>query len=100
MTRITQSTIVPGTARYQGLLELDMDVNAERFVVFDRRSFMPLYSGIRPPSGIAKVLMPQELTTAGYCLVGIVDDGGQYNAKFLDGVQLQLVNALTVDMSQ
>lgn len=92
--------IVTKVSRSTALLELDMDPAAERYIIIDRRSLLPLYSGVRPPLGIAKVLLPQELATAPYCLVGIVDDNGVYNAKFVDGVQLQLVDALTVDMSQ
>lgn len=92
--------IVSRVARSQALLELDMDPAAERFLVIDRRSLVPIHSGIRPQSGITKVLLPQELATAPYCLVGIIDNNGAYNAKFKDGVQLQLVDALTVNMSQ
>lgn len=92
--------LVSKMSRHQALLELDMDPAAERFTIIDRRSLLPLFSGVRPTTGIAKVLLPLELATANHCLVGIIDDNGVYNAKFVDGVQLQLVDALTVDMSQ
>ena len=99
MTKLL-SDIVIHTSRNGALLDLDMDTNAERFTVINRRSLIPIYSGIRPPSSRAKVLLPIEYATAGYCIVGIIDDSGVYNCKFVDGVQLQLVDATTVNMSQ
>lgn len=82
------------------LLALTMDANAERFILIDRRSFAVLHTGIRPPSKVAKVLMPQELATGHYCIVGIADDDGVYDCKFTDGLMLELVDANTVNMSQ
>ncbi|MFV0597986.1 hypothetical protein ACSMFS_02650 [Shewanella xiamenensis] len=86
--------------RSLALLALTMDANAERFLLIDRRSFTVLHAGIRPPSKVAKVLMPQELATGHYCIVGIADDDGVYDCKFTDGLMLELVDANTVNMSQ
>ncbi|MFB2734194.1 hypothetical protein [Shewanella mangrovisoli] len=85
---------------YASLLSLTMDSNAERFILIDRRNLMVLYAGLKPPSKVAKVLLPQELATGHYCIVGIADDDGVYDCKFTDGLMLELVDANTVNMSQ
>lgn len=87
-------------SRVLALFEIDMDTEAERFILIDRRSLSVLHAGIKPPTNIAKVLMPQEFATGNYSIAGIVDDNGVYDCKFMDGVMLQLVDANTVDMSQ
>ncbi|WP_412486380.1 hypothetical protein [Shewanella chilikensis] len=86
--------------RALSLMHLNVDPNAERFVIFDRRNFELIYAGRCPPSGVIKILQPIDYSTGPYFLVGIVDDDGVYNCKFTDGVQAQVVNANTVDMSQ
>jgi hypothetical protein len=69
------------------LLEMDIDENAERYLVLDRRSLIPIYAGIRSVNGTTKIVLEQVFATAQHCLVGILDDDVQYNAKFIDGVQ-------------
>lgn len=98
---VLSDIVVKSTAiRSLALLTLTMDANAERFILIDRRTLTVLYAGIRPPSKVAKVLLPQELATGHYCLVGIVDDNGVYDCKFTDGLMLELVDANIVNMSQ
>lgn len=99
--KVLTDIVVKSTAiRSLALLELTMDANAERFILIDRRTLTVLHSGIRPPSKVAKVLLPQEFATAHYCIVGIADDNGVYDCKFTDGLMLELVDANTINMSQ
>lgn len=102
MSNIVLSDIViKSTAiRSLALLTVDIDTNAERCVLIDRRTFTVLYAGIRPPSNVIKLLQPLEFAIGNYCIVGIVDDNGVYDCKFADGLKLELVDANTVDMSQ
>lgn len=102
MTNIVLSDIViKSTAiRSLALISLDMDINAERFILIDRRTLTVVYAGIRPPSNVTKVLLPQVFAIGNYCIAGIVDDNGVYDCKFVDGVMAELVDANTVDMSQ
>lgn len=97
---IRRRAIVVQGDRSTGLLEINMDEAAERFVVIDRRNMQIIHAGVRPQSGIAKILMAINYATANHCLVGIVDDDQVFNAKFLDGVKLQIVDQNTVNMSQ
>lgn len=99
--KVLTDIVVKSTAiRSLALFELDMDADAERFILIDRRSFLNVYAGIRPISNILKVLLPQDFAMGHHLIVGIVDDHGVYDCKFMDGVMLQLVDANTVDMSQ
>ncbi|MDO8254799.1 hypothetical protein [Shewanella algae] len=101
MTNRVLSIIRQQSAQRQtALMQLKMDVNAEVFTIIDRRNMLPFYSGLRPPGGIAKVMMPQEYATAAYCIVGIIDNDQQFNCKFKDGAIAELVDANVVDMSQ
>lgn len=81
-----------------GLLELDIDPLAERFSVIDRNTFACLKFGLRPPSGIVKVLLPVNYATSSDLMVCILDDDRTYNAKVADGVKLQLVDMTTVTL--
>jgi hypothetical protein len=91
---------VENKPRFNSLLEVDIDPKAERFLVLDRRDFSQIYFGIRPTRGVVKILLPVSLSTGNFLLVGIIDDTSEFNAKFLDSVKLELVNATTVNMNQ
>jgi hypothetical protein len=86
--------------RSVALMQLNIDANAEVFTIIDRRNMLPIYSGLRPQGGTAKVMLPQEYATAAYCIVGIIDNDQQFNCKFIDGIIAELVDANVVDMSQ
>ncbi|MCL1088077.1 hypothetical protein L2744_00320 [Shewanella profunda] len=83
-----------------GLIAVDMDSAAERLVISDRLQLLPINIVTRPSSGIAKILVPQIYTISNSLIVGILDDSGVYDCKFVDGVMAELVDANTVDMSQ
>ncbi|WP_351123321.1 hypothetical protein [Shewanella sp. T24-MNA-CIBAN-0130] len=86
--------------RPMGLITVDMDIAAERIMILNRSTGQSLLHTIRPPSGISKTLVPLSYTTSNKLLVGILDDGGVYDAKFKDGIMAELVDANTVNMSQ
>lgn len=86
--------------RYAALIEIDADALAERYVIIDRTRIDVKSAGINSASGIIKILMPQHNAVGNNLIIGILDDDGVYNAKFVDGVKAQLVDANTVNMSQ
>jgi hypothetical protein len=90
----------PVGVRPVGLVEVNMDVNAERIMVIDRTKGDVITNTLRPSSGIAKVIVPLSYTTSNTLLVGILDDSQVYDCKFVDGVMAELVDANTVNMSQ
>lgn len=81
-----------------GLLELDVDPLAERYSVIDRNTFSCLKFGLKPASGIVKILLPVKYATGSNLMVCILDDDRAYNAKVADGVKLQLVDMSTVTL--
>ncbi|MCT7942377.1 hypothetical protein [Shewanella holmiensis] len=86
--------------RYLGLISVDMDLDAERIIIMDRISGSILNNTLRPQSGISKTIVSKNYTTLNNIIVGIVDDNMTYNCKFIDGIQAELVDANTVDISQ
>lgn len=81
------------------LMELNIDQAANRFVIIDRRNLDILFAGANTESSMVKTVLPLEYSVGNYCLVGILDDDGQYNAKFVDGVQCQLIDLNTANLS-
>lgn len=82
---------------FVGLLEVDSDPLAERIVVLDRLSLTSLVNS-KLDGGIFKVILPFEYTTKNNLLVGILDSDMEFNATFLDGVRLQVIDSIEVDI--
>jgi hypothetical protein len=80
-----------------GLLELDADPAAERFVVLERSSLSVLWQREVPADGQVKCLVRPSYALSGV-LVMILDDNQEYNAKVADGVTLPLVDSHTVNL--
>lgn len=82
----------------RGAVQIDIDPAAERYVVFDRKSFVVLRAGFKPSSNIVKFIVPFSYTV-GYELAALIfDDSGvpSYNTVGIDKVQAELVDARTV----
>lgn len=92
MSKIVPSIVVGKGSNWMGKLSLDLDSNAERFVVIDRHSMALLRHYKVPANGIATLLLPLKYATTPF-IVGIVDDSGEYNVKMIDGVTCEIVNA-------
>jgi hypothetical protein len=90
-------SLVPRPA---GLITVDMDIAAERIMIMDRKSGQLINHTLRPQSGVCKMLVQVSYTTSNDIIVGMLDDGNVYEAKFKDGVMAELVDANTVNMSQ
>lgn len=91
--------MVPPINRPIGVLQVDMDINAERLFVIDRITFEVLFVTIRPPSNIVKIQLPILYSAQPILLVGILDDNGIYNTGITDGVMCEIVQS-DFDMSQ
>jgi hypothetical protein len=98
MIKINSLTKVIGVLS-MGLIECDVDQAAERLVIIDRNTMLPLANRIIGGKSIIKKLVPISYVNANNIMVGILDDGGEYNAAFIDGVKPQLVDANIVDLS-
>ncbi|MCH1926858.1 hypothetical protein L9G74_19125 [Shewanella sp. C32] len=83
-----------------GLIEVDMDENAEYCFALDRITGKTVMAMIRPPAGIVRFLVPTKYALSPSLIVGIVDTDGSYNVKAVDGIAAQLVDGNTITISQ
>lgn len=86
-------------SRFISFLQIDIDENAERLVVIDRKTFKLIIAGVIPPSTIGKYQTPMKYANANDLIVAIIDDDGQYNIKAVDGVKTEILST-PVDFSQ
>lgn len=100
MFKILLIKVDPIAPRPLGLISIDIDQAAERFMILNRSTGELILNTIRPQTGVAKRLVPLIYTGSNKLIIGILDDNGVYDCKFVDGVMAELVDANTVDMSQ
>ncbi|MEL4429816.1 hypothetical protein [Shewanella mangrovisoli] len=79
----------------QAMLTVDIDPDAERLIVMDRMSLEVLRNHY---TDITKIIVPMRFATSNNLVVGIVDDNGEYNCKFLDGVQAEIIDGLVTSI--
>lgn len=84
------------TPLQRGLLEIDIDPEAERYCVQSRKNGMVFHMGVKPSTNIATVIVPVEFVGNNSLQVIIYDETGTYNAAIIDKVQPELVDAKTV----
>lgn len=84
-----------------GMLELNFDPNAERYVVQNRQNMETLWNGTLPINSPAKLRVPFQYTSGFELMVLILDDTGSpaYYVIGNDKVQAQLVDARTVTLN-
>ncbi|WP_350431716.1 hypothetical protein ABIS04_16190 [Shewanella sp. H8] len=72
---------------YRAKLELDLDPQAERFSILDRKTMATLYTGKADRSVIH---LNNNFTSGGNLVVMIFDDDRTFNAAVVDGVDGQI----------
>ncbi|WP_166838711.1 hypothetical protein [Rheinheimera pleomorphica] len=84
-----------------GLIELDIDPAAERYVVMDRINLTVLWHGVPPAVGNAKIRLPLSYTIENNLMALILDDAGSpsYYVNGNDKIQASLVDARTVQLN-
>lgn len=88
-------SVVPVNA---GMVEIDIDPAAERYIVMDRINLSVLWHGLKPTTGNAKIRVPVSYLTGFNLMALIVDDAGSpsYYVTGNDKIQAALVDARTV----
>ncbi|PKM17406.1 MAG: hypothetical protein CVV11_19805 [Gammaproteobacteria bacterium HGW-Gammaproteobacteria-15] len=83
-----------------GLIEVDIDPLAERYIVMDRANLSVLWHGV-PPEGNAKIRVPLNYTFDYNLMVLVIDDAGSpaYYVTGNDKMQAALVDARTVTLN-
>lgn len=77
---------------YQAVVDITVDDNAERLIVMNRLTSEIYYVFNCNQVKNVKLITPLEHATNNLLLVGILDNDRTYNAKFIDGVQAELIN--------
>lgn len=101
MTHLLQYDPQPTTPLNAGLIELDIDPAAERYIVMDRVNLTVLWHGLPPATGNAKIRVPLNYTVDNNIMALILDDAGSpsYYVTGNDKVQAELVDARTVQLN-
>jgi hypothetical protein len=79
----------------QAILNLDIDIDAERVAVIDRVSLQGIHN-ITVTSSNVSVIVPMTYITNRKLLVGILDDNELYNCQFIDGVSPEIIDGNAV----
>jgi len=77
---------------HQAVVDIKVDNNAERLIVMNRLTCEIYYVFNCKQVKNIKLITPLEHATNNLLLVGILDNDLNYNAKFLDGRQADLIN--------
>lgn len=75
----------------RGLLRLDLDLSADRFIVIDRLASKVVYAANISDTRAFNLLLPAEYTIDKNICVIMMDDNNIYNAAAADRIQLELV---------
>jgi hypothetical protein len=75
----------------RAVVDVDADVNAERVIIMSRLSG-EVYHMFKLTDKVRSFIVPYHHTLNSTLMVGIVDDDGEYNCSFLDGVIAESVN--------
>lgn len=79
------------TGVYQAVVNVDVDVDAERVVILDRRSVISL-GNQKVFNSNMMLRVPIEYATSNNLVVGIIDDNNIFAGKFIDGVNAELID--------
>ncbi|CAM3896548.1 hypothetical protein [Rheinheimera salexigens] len=85
----------------RGLIELDIDPEADRYSILDRNTMSLVYTNFKPVAGNVKIIVPLEYTTNHNLMALILDDSGtpMHYVTGNDKIQAQLVDARTVTLN-
>ncbi|MGX9460628.1 hypothetical protein ACWXWU_05215 [Shewanella sp. A14] len=75
----------------QAILNVDVDIDAERLVVLDRVYLTTLVNK-QIAASTFKIMLPSKYMIDSNLLVGIIDDDGEYNCQFIDGVSAEVID--------
>ena len=91
----------PTTPLNAGLIELNIDPAAERYIVMDRINLTVLWHGVPPAAGNTKIRVPLSYTIDYNLMVLVIDDVGaeSYLVTGHDKYKAVLVDARTVALN-
>lgn len=91
MIKTAAHVIVKAETSMRAVITVDADANAERVIIMSRQSG-EVYHMFKLTDKVRRFTVPYYHALESTLIVGIVDDGGEYNCAFLDGVSAENVN--------
>jgi hypothetical protein len=88
---ITRQVVAYAVGATQAMVTVDADPYADRIVIIDRNTAAAV-ANIKVVRNMMKVRVPFTYISANNLIVGILDDDGQYGAKFVDGVKAEVID--------
>ncbi|MEI8616063.1 hypothetical protein P4S54_21365 [Shewanella sp. PP-He15 brown] len=98
MSKSLSIVVAKDRAMNQAVVDIDADPDAERLLVINRGSGDVYHNFKYETNRILKFRVPIEHLANTELLVGIMDDSLTYNAKFVDGVQAELIDGNFVNI--
>lgn len=98
MSKVIKPIVSKGFILNQAMLSIDADPDAERVLIMDRATGEVFHNFVYQTNKQIKFIVPLIYRINADLLIGILDDGRVYNAKFVDGVQAELIDGNTVNM--
>ncbi|WP_413486395.1 hypothetical protein [Shewanella baltica] len=92
MIKPSKHEIVNNSLFNQSLVSIDADIDTERVIIMARDSGEVFHNFTVQLNKQVKFIVPLIYNLNENLLVGILDDNRIYNAKFIDGVQAELIN--------
>lgn len=91
--KILNTRVLVEPIRFVAVLEVDIDPDANRLVAYERDDpTVNIINQYVVGGEIVKIVMPSKYATTNKMFIGILDDDGEYDCKFVDGVLAKLVN--------
>lgn len=91
MIKVNSNILVRSAVSMRAVINVDADVDAERLMIMNRNT-LEVYHLHTITNNIVVMVVPYPHTIEDTLLVGILDNDGQYNCKFLDGVRAESIN--------
>lgn len=98
MTKLLEIIIPKDRAFNQAVVSVDADLDAERIFILNRNSGEIYHNFTFEINKTLRFVVPNEHLVNSNILVGILDDDRTFNAKFVDGVQAELIDGNFVNI--
>uniref|UniRef100_UPI00404795BD hypothetical protein n=1 Tax=Shewanella baltica TaxID=62322 RepID=UPI00404795BD len=92
MTKLLELITPKDRVFNQAIVSVDADLDAERILILNRNSGYVYHNFKFEINKNMMFIVPNEHLVNSNILVGILDDDRTYNAKFVDGVQAELID--------
>ena len=98
MSSIVKIIAVNNRPIYQAVVNVDADVDTSRVLIIDRLSGVAYQNYKLKNNKVLGFIVPSHHAASNTLLVGILDDTGNFDASFVDGVKAELIDGHVVNI--